>query len=116
MGPGMNAYRYVFASALFATKSNIADEAVASNAPTLQQQDERIICDPSAATGQPQAAISLQLGFVDRAGAPVLIDFDPTLAHVADPGLFSVCSTRRPHHRQPPDYFRLEEFRWRRYG
>jgi len=53
-----NAYRYVFLSAVLTSKSNVADELVASNAP-LEQQCERIIRNSTAATGQPKAGVSL---------------------------------------------------------
>jgi len=54
-----NAYRYVFPSAVLASKSNVADEVVASNASPLEQQCERIIRNSPAAAGQPEAGISL---------------------------------------------------------
>jgi len=70
-----NAYRYIFPSAVLAPESDVADEVVASNASTLKQQCERIIRNPTAATGQPQGDISLQLSLVDGPAAPVLIGF-----------------------------------------
>jgi len=83
-----NAYRYVFALAVLTPKSNVADEAVASNAAPLQQECERIICSSTAATGQPEPGISLQLGLVDGPAAPILIGFSSEFAHAA--GLRSV--------------------------
>jgi len=81
-----NAYRYVFSSAVLTSKSNVADEVVASNALALKQQCEWIIRNSPAATGQPQAGTSLQLGLVDGTAAPVLIGFSAKLAHALAAG------------------------------
>ena len=78
-----NAYRYVFPAAALAAKSNVADEIVASNAPPLKEECERIIRNSTAAAGQPKAGISLQLGLVDGPAAPVLVGFSAEFAHAA---------------------------------
>jgi len=87
-----NAYRYVFASAGLTAKSNVADEVVPSNAPSLKEQCKRIIRYSPAAAGQPEAGISLQLSFVDGPAAPVLIGLSAQFAHAAEPKAFLVCS------------------------
>ena len=56
---GANAYRDVFPPAALTPLSNVAEEVVASNAPPLQQESERIIRNSTAAAGQPEARISL---------------------------------------------------------
>jgi hypothetical protein len=72
------------AAALLAAKADVADEGVPADASAAEEQGEREVRDPAAAAGQPQAATSLQLGFVDRAGAPVLIVLGVEWGHRRD--------------------------------
>jgi hypothetical protein len=48
-----NVYCDLFSAAALTSKSNVADEVVACDAPPLKQQRERIIRNPTAATGEP---------------------------------------------------------------
>jgi len=47
----MNADLYVFASAAFAPKSNIADGSISIDSSTLKQKDKGVICNSTAGTG-----------------------------------------------------------------
>ncbi len=79
----MNAYLDLLTSTLLAPKSNIADEALPTDALTLKQQGEWVICDPPAFTRQAQEGIPLIDCLPDTARFPKAIEFGHGGDHLA---------------------------------
>jgi hypothetical protein len=63
------------ASTLLAAKADVADEGVPADASAAEEQREREVGDPAAATGQPQKRVALVHRLPDAPGAPVGIGF-----------------------------------------
>src|SRR5260370_18592810 len=72
-GLGVTAYLDFLTSAILTPKSNIADECVRTDSPTLKQQGKRVVCDPPAGTGQAQVGVTLVLGLGNGSGSPVVL-------------------------------------------
>jgi hypothetical protein len=71
VGLGVNAYLDFFTSAILAPKSNIAEEGVPTDSPTLKQKREWVVRNSTAGTGQAQEAIVLHR-LCHGPGAPVV--------------------------------------------
>src|SRR5437899_1467955 len=67
-GLGVNAYLYFFASAVLAPKSNVADEGIPTDSPTLKQKAEGVIRNLTAGTGQADERVIPTLGMCDSRG------------------------------------------------
>jgi len=70
-GLGVNAYLYFFASAVLAPKSNVADEGIPTDSPTLKQKAEGVIRNLTAGTGQADERVTLVDCFPNTARFPM---------------------------------------------
>jgi hypothetical protein len=75
----LNAYLYFFASAVLAPKSNVADEGIPTDSPTLKQKAEGVIRNLTAGTGQADERVTLVDCFPDTARFPMGVKRHPEL-------------------------------------
>jgi hypothetical protein len=84
-GLGSHANAGRCAAAFLALETDVAEEAVSGDASTLEEQGERVACDPLASTRQAQKRIALVDCLSDTARSPKDIDFHAVIIAQEEP-------------------------------